>query len=260
MFESVRRLWDYRFMVASLVRREIRGRYKGSVLGFLWNFITPLMQIFVYIMVFSIIFKPSIPHYEFYLTAGMIAWIFFSESVSDGSGIIVSNSQMITKIYFPRSILPISSVLSKMVNFLIMLAIAFIIFLGSGFGLDAQSLLMLIPAIVIYLLFLIGITLLLSALDVYFRDIQYIVSVILMVLIWMTPIMYVRSDYSDPLLNTVLSINPMTYFIEMFQDILYWKVIPSLTSLLICAGLSMGFLVVGIIVFRHLEKNFAEVL
>lgn len=91
MFEPLKEIWNYRFMISSMVRREIRGRYKGSVLGLLWNFITPLMQIIVYIMVFSLIFKPSIPHYEFYLTSGMIAWIFFSESVSDGSGVIVSN-------------------------------------------------------------------------------------------------------------------------------------------------------------------------
>ena len=260
MFESAKRLWNYRFMIASLVRREIRGRYKGSVLGFLWNFITPLMQIFVYIMVFSIIFRPSIPHYEFYLTAGMVAWIFFSESVSDGSGIIVSNSHMIKKIYFPRSVLPISSVLAKMVNFFIMIGIAFIIFAVTGFGFDGVALLALVPTILIYLVFLIGMALLLSALDVYFRDIQYIVSVILMVLIWMTPIMYVRSDYSDALLNTVLKLNPMTYFIEMFQSVLYWKVVPSLSSFLICGGIAIVSLIVGMIVFRRLEKNFAEVL
>ena len=211
-------------------------------------------------MVFSIIFKPGISHYEFYLTSGMIAWILFSESVSDGSGIIVSNSEMIKKIFFPRSVLPISSVLAKVVNFFIMLALALVIFIASGFGVDGVALLFLIPTLLIFILFLIGMTLILSALNAYFRDIQYIVTVVLMVMIWLTPIMYLRENFDNELFNLILKLNPMTYYVEMFQSILYWQAIPSLYSFAVCSCISIVVLALGIIVFKYLERNFAEVL
>ena len=260
MFESLKEFISYRGMIRNLVKREIRGRYKGSVLGFLWNFIVPLVQILVYILVFSNIFKSGLDNYAVFLTSGMIVWIMFSESLVDGSGMLVGNSEMLKKIYFPRSVLPISMVLSKLVNFFIMLAIFFIFIAVMDFGASWQALLCLFIAIPIFLLFLIGLTLFLSSINVYLRDIQYIVSVIMIALIWLTPIMYVRDQFDNALLNTLLTINPMTYFIEMFQSILYWQTVPSLSSVCICLGIALISLFVGILVFKLLEKDFAEVL
>lgn len=147
-----------------------------------------------------------------------------------------------------------------MVNLFIILALAFVIFLISGFGINGIALIFLVPAIVLCAIFVMGLTMLLSALNVFFRDIQYIVTVVLMVLIWLTPIMYVRGDYGNIVFNTILTINPMTYFTDLFQCILYWKAIPTLSTFLICIGISTFFLTVGALVFKHLEKNFAEVL
>ena len=247
-------------MVYNLVKREVRGRYKGSVLGFIWNFITPLMQILVYVLIFTIVFKPGIDNYAIYLISGIVIWNWFAESSTEGAGMFVGNSDLVKKIYFPRAILPISLVLSKMVNFLIMLVIFFIIIVSTGFGISLEMLLYLPIAIVISLFFIIGISLLLSSLNVYLRDIQYIVTVVLMLWFWITPIMYTVKNIDDVLINTILRYNPMTYFVELFQDIFYWKTAPDVSTVLICLLLSVVSVAVGSFVFKRLEKNFAEVL
>ena len=247
-------------MIWNLIKREVRGRYKGSILGFLWNFITPLIQILVYIMVFSTIFRPSIENYALYLTAGMIVWIYFSDSFSEGSWVLMANADMLKKIYFPRMTLPIAQILSKFVNYVIMILIFFVIVAITGHGVCWEALLLIPVFTVIFVMFIIGATLIVSSLDVFFRDVQYIVSVLLMALIWITPIMYTRNDVDNPILNTILSANPLTYFVEYFQKLLYWKTIPDIFDLLVCTLIALGFLIVGIIVFRYLEKDFAEVL
>ena len=260
MFESLKELVNYRCMIRNLVKREIRGRYKGSILGFIWNFIVPLVQILVYIMVFSAIFKPGIDNYAIYLTAGMIAWLLFSESLVDGSGTLVANSDLLKKIYFPRSVLPISIVLSKLVNYVITLAVFFIIVAVMDFGVSYEALLLLLPCIIIFVIFLIGAALFLSAINVYFRDVQYIVSVAMMAWIWLTPIMYVRDQFDNAIFNFIIKFNPMTYFIDMFQAILYWKVAPTGITITLCILMAVVSLVVGSLVFKLLEKKFAEVL
>lgn len=260
MFESLSGLLSYRSMIRSLVRREIRGRYKGSILGFLWNFITPLIQILVYMMVFTVIFKSGLENYAIYLVAGLVPWIYYSDSVSEGSGTLVANGDMMKKIYFPRGVLPISTVLAKLVNMLLTMIVMFVIIGASGFGVNLTALLFLIPAIIIYTIFLIGLTCMLSAINVYLRDVQYIVTVLLMAHIWLTPIMYVRTNFDNELINTILAYNPMTYFIGLFQDILYWKQVPDPLTWGICLLCAVTITVVGAIVFKKLENDFAEVL
>ena len=260
MLDSAKNLLNYRSMIWNLIKREVRGRYKGSILGFFWNFITPLVQILVYIIVFSAIFKPNLDNYAIYLTCGMIMWIYFSDAVSESSWILVGNSDMLKKIYFPRSALPIAQVLSKLVNYFIMLAIFIIIALATGFGVDWLLLLTIIPFTIVFVIFIIGISLILSALDVYFRDIQYIVTVSLMALIWLTPIMYSKDSFDMELLSNILAVNPMTYFVEWFHSILYWKCLPDMTTVIVCLVLSASSFIIGYIVFNRLENNFAEVL
>ena len=260
MFESVAELYQYRSMIRNLVKREIRGRYKGSVLGFLWNFITPLIQILVYIIVFTAIFKPSIENYPLYLISGMIIWIWFSESSTDGSGTLVANGDMLKKIYFPRIVLPISVVLSKMVNFLIMVALFFIISFSMGYGVSLEALLWLPIVVVISLFFILGFVLIMSALDVYLRDVQYILTVLMMALIWMTPIMYSSEGIESELLNMILTVNPLTYLVHLYQSVFYWKAAPSMTDLVISLIITVVLMIVGLIVFNRLEKDFAEVL
>ena len=259
MLNGLSEVFAYRCMIRNLVKRDIRGRYKGSALGFFWNIIMPLIQIIVYIVVFTQIFKPSIDHYALYLTTGMIVWIWFSDAITESAGTMVLNSDMIKKIYFPRSVLPISVILSRTVTFLITVVILFAIMLVTGYGLG-WSAFYLPVAMLIMMVFMLGLSLTLSAINAYFRDVQYIVTALMMAWIWMTPIMYVRDQFDSALVNIVLSLNPLTYLFEMFQSILFWKCLPDPVTLAVCIGLAAGFLILGILVFRHLEKDFAEVL
>ena len=260
MFESVKELFSYRSMIRNLVKREVRGRYKGSVLGFIWNFILPLIQIVVYIIVFTQIFRQNLENYAVFLISGIVLWNWFSESISEGSGTIVANADMVKKIYFPRVVLPITMALSKMVNFFIMLGIFFIVVAYMDHGINAEALLYLPLAIGISLVFITGFTTLLSAINVYLRDIQYLITVMLMAWFWVTPIMYSADFIETEWIANMININPITHFTNMFQDILYWKVVPDPADLLICAGLALGFMAVGALVFRFLERDFAEVL
>lgn len=260
MFESVRELLDRAPMVQNMVKREIRGRYKGSALGFLWNFITPIMQIIVYILVFSIVFRVQIEDYYMYIITGMVPWIFFSDSLISGSGTIVDNAQMVNKIYFPRSVLPLSIVLSKLVNLIISFGFTFIVIAVAGYGVSWSALLALIPAILLLFVFTLGLTFILSAIDPYLRDVQYIVNVLMMLLIWVAPLMYTHDQFDSQFFNTVLAINPFTYFCDIFHSILYYKIIPDSTLWIITSALSLSAILIGWRVFHRLERDFAEVL
>ena len=116
MLERIKEIYAYREMTASLVRRDLKGRYKGSVLGFLWTFLNPLLQLAVYTMVFSTIMRSGIEDYYLFLFVALIPWIFFSTSLTGGAGCILSQQDMVKKIYFPREVLPFSYVLSQFVN------------------------------------------------------------------------------------------------------------------------------------------------
>ena len=260
MFDSFFESLEYRPMIRNLVKREIRGRYKGSLLGFLWNFILPLMQIIVYAMVFTVIFRQDIENYYIYLIVGMVPWFMINDSFVGGAGSIVENSQLITKIYFPRSVIPISVVFSKFVNFIISIAIAIVVIIIAGHHVEPIAFLMLPLAMLILLVFCLGMALILSAANVYMRDVQYLVSVLTMVWIWLTPIMYVRNYVDNELISTLLSLNPATYLIEIFQDIMYWAQVPSFLTLFTAIAVAVVAFVVGILVFDRYSPDFAEVL
>ena len=125
MINSIKEIYEYRDMIISLVRRELRGRYKGSVLGFLWTYINPLCQVIVYSAVFSIIFRVNIDKFYLYMIIGMMPWTFFSSSVMGGTTCVRAQSDMVKKIYFPREVIPISYVTSTFVNMLLSFIIVF---------------------------------------------------------------------------------------------------------------------------------------
>lgn len=252
-------LYEYRSMVYNLVKRDLRGRYKGSLLGFLWNFILPLIQILVYVVVFSVIFRQDIEHYYAYLIVGMVPWIMFSDSISTGSGSVIDNAHLITKVYFPRSVIPVSIVLSKMVNFAISLAIVFVV-LSLQHGFNPLALCVVPVSVLCLLVFSIGSSLVLAALNVYMRDVQYMISMILMVWIWATPIMYVRDYIDNDIIQILLSLNPMTYIIQMFQEPLYWHAVPGMGVIVIAVAESIIMLVIGLYVYNRMSPDFAEVL
>lgn len=254
---TVKELYAYRQMIFSLVKKDLRGRYKGSVLGFLWTFINPLFQLIVYTVVFSFILKTNIERYYLYLFVGLIPWIFFSSSITVGAASVVAQKDLIKKIYFPRMVIPISYVTSCFVNMLLCFIVIFAVIIFSGVGVNFLALLTLPVIMAVEYLLALGMALLASAVTVYFRDLEHILGIISMAWMYMTPIMYEKAIVPERLLP-VFNLNPMTHVIECYRDVLYHKQIPDLTSLLSAAGLGILFLFIGCIVFSKLQKHFAE--
>lgn len=258
MINRLKEIISYRDMIGGLVKRDLRGRYKGSVLGFLWNFLNPMCQIVVYIIVFSLIFPAGIENYYVYLIVGMMPWNFFAEAVREGAGSVVHQADMAKKIYFPREVLTISSVTSRFVNFLITYVVVFAIIIVSGAGLALKPLLFLPLILIAEYLFSLGLALILSGVDVYFRDVEHIIGVLLMAWVWGTPIMYSKDAVGNGMLSKIVVLNPMTWFVDIYHNILYDKICPEIMGLVSCLILAAITLVIGEIVFMRLEKNFAE--
>lgn len=244
-------------MIYSLVRRELRGRYKGSVLGFLWTYINPLCQVIIYSLVFRVIFKVDIDKFYLYLIIGMMPWTFFNSSVQGGATCIRAQSDMVKKIYFPREVIPISYVTSTFVNMLLSFIIVFLAVLVSGYGINLRTIIYLPLIMIIEYLFALGIAFIVSAITVYFRDLEQIIGVVMMAWIYITPIMY-NMEYVPEPYRPLLVVNPMTPIIEVYHQILYYRIIPTTNYLLLSGGIAIITFVVGFFVFAKLDKNFAE--
>lgn len=259
MFSKLKEIIEYRDMINSMVRRDLRGRYKGSVIGFFWNFINPLCQIVVYYVVFSQIFRNGIDKFHVFLIVGMMPWNFFSESLAQGAGSIVSQADMTKKIYFPREVLPISSVTSRFINLLLTFIIIFAITIASNVPLNPTALLCLPLVLIVQYILCLGFALILSIIDVYFRDVEYMTGVFLMAWIWLTPIMYTYESIENvPWLHWIVGRNPMTPIITSYQNIIYYHRMPDLTALSHSAIFAIILLIVGELIFSKLVKGIAE--
>lgn len=257
MIQRIRNIYAYKDMIYSLVRRELRGRYKGSVLGFLWTYINPLCQVIVYSMVFSVIFRVNIDKFYLYLIIGMMPWTFFNTSVQGGSTCIRAQSDMVKKIYFPREVIPISYVTSAFVNMLLSFIIAFFAVLISGYWFNFKALIFLPLIIIFEYMLALGIAFIVSAITVYFRDLEQIMGVVMMAWIYVTPIMY-NMDYVPEQYRKLVVLNPMTPIVEVYHQILYYRIIPTTNYLLLAFIESIIVLILGFVIFAKMDRNFAE--
>jgi ABC-2 type transport system permease protein len=244
-------------MITSLIKRDLRGRYKGSVLGFAWTFLNPLLQLAVYTLVFSNIMRAGIEDYYLFLFVALIPWLFFSSSVSAGASCIIAQKEMVKKIYFPREVLPIAHVTCQLVNMLLSFVVVLAVLLVSGKGINLFAWLYLPIVIVAEYLLAISITMIVSAVTVYLRDLEHILMIITMAWQFMTPVMYSIDMVPDEL-RPVFNLNPMTPIIIAYRDIFYYKQPPEVGTLLHGFIFSVVLLIVGWIVFGHLKKHFAE--
>lgn len=257
MINRIKQVFSYSDMIKSLVKRELRGKYKGSVLGFLWTFINPLCQILVYTVVFSIIVRSDLDNFYVYMIVGMIPWLFFDMSLRQGAGCIRYQGDMIKKIYFPREVLPLTSVTSNFVNMIFCFAIVFGVLLISGIGFSLKAILFLPLVMGIEFLMALGFSLILSACTVFFKDLEHITSVILMAWIYGTPIMY-SLDIVPESIKWIFKINPMTPVIQSYHRILYAKLLPTGKDLLYSTVFAIILLMIGELIFARLDNNFAE--
>ena len=260
--QHFKELYEYREMIISLVRKDLRGRYKGSVLGFLWTFINPLLQLIVYTIVFSIIMNTSYEQYYLFLFVALVPWMFFSSSVTDGAASILKEKDMVKKIYFPREVLPISTVTSGFVNMILTFIVVFVVVIISGRGLNPLALLCLPVVMIVEYILCLGIALIVSSLTVYLRDLQYILGIFVMALQYLTPVMYgvdmVERSSAGKWLVMMFNLNPMTPIIKIYRQIIYYGEVPELGSLLIAVAVGVVFIVVGEILFKRLQQGFAE--
>ncbi len=250
-------IYNYREMINGLVRKDLRGRYKGSVLGFAWTFINPLLQLIVYTMVFSVIMRNGIQDYYVFLFVALVPWIFFSASITGGSSSVLASGDMVKKIYFPREVLPIAYVTSAFVNMALSFVVVLFVLLVTGYGINFVALLYLPVIMLVEYLLALGIAFITSACTVYLRDLEYILGIIAMAWQFLTPVMYASDMVPDQLLP-IWNLNPMKSVIEAYRDILYYQQVPQLNTLLAAVLLGVGFLVIGAIVFDKLQKGFAE--
>ena len=255
--KELKEIWDYRQMIAGLVRRELRGRYKGSVLGFLWTFINPLLQLAVYTTVFSVIMRAGIEKYYLFLFVALIPWIFFSSSVAGGCSCVLNNKDLVTKIYFPREVLPIAHVSTGLVNMLYSLIVVVIIVAVSGVKVTPQALLCLPIIIVVEYAICLGLALIVSAVTVFFRDMEHIMGIIVMAWQFLTPVMYSVEQVPDNI-RPVFNCNPMTQVIVAYRDILYYGTIPKTEALAMSCIWGIISVVIGWRIFRKLQRRFAE--
>lgn len=255
-----RELYQYREMIHSMINRELKGRYKGSALGVLWSFLNPLLQMLVYTVVFSFIMRNGIEDYYLFLIVALIPWIFFSSSVTIGASCIRAQKEMVNKIYFPREILPISVVTSQLINMFYAFLVIFAVLLISGKGINAHALLYLPLIVLTEYSFALGFTFLISALTVYFRDLEYITGILVMAWQFLSPVMYGIDMVPEGIYRRIFELNPMMPIIISYRKILYYKAEPDGRYLIMGIVYALVFLLIGFGVFRKMQKRFSEVL
>ncbi len=252
----IKNLYTYRELLRNNIKKEIRGRYKGSILGILWSFINPLLQTLIYAFIFPLILQNVQDNYVAFLIIGVFTWYFFANTIANGNRIIINNANIINKIYFPREILPISSVTSGLVNYLISFPIILIFLLFSKIGFSIYILLVPLIILIEYILTL-GIIFITSSITVYIRDFEFIVNFFINLLFYATPILYAVNDIPSKW-QWLIKLNPITSIINSLRDILLYHNCPNILSLLLALISSLVILIIGIFIFRKLEKRFSE--
>lgn len=255
--EHMKELWNYREMIFSLVRRDLKARYRSSILGFLWMLINPLLQLCIYSIVFSVIIKMDVERFYLFLFVALVPWIFFSTCLSGGTMVIIGQKELVKKVYFPRDVLPISFTISQFVNMIISFAVIFAFVLYAGIKISWMALALLPVVMVIEFLFALGIVYLISSLTVYFRDLEHIMLILSLAWMYMTPILY-PVEYVPKQFIKFFYLNPMTSITISYRDILYYGVVPAKKILLTAGLLALVVLAIGKCAFAYLQRGFAR--
>ena len=210
-------------LLAGLIRKDLKVKYQGSTLGFLWSLANPLLLLAVYNFVFGVVFKNSIPHFGIYLMTGLLIWNAFSTAVTYASGSVVANAGLVKKVRFPLQVLPLASVGFAVVHFLLQMLVLVVVMIATQFHFLSAQLLLLIPAMAVALLFSVGLGYLVAALNVRYRDTQHLVEVAMIAWFWLNPIIYGPGLVKDHLHQWfwLYFLNPMAGVVTAFQRGLY---------------------------------------
>lgn len=263
----IRAAIEHRELVGNLIVRELKGRYKSSILGFLWSLLVPLFMAAIYVVFLRILAGRSVPIEE--IIIGVFAWQFTVQCVQDGMTVITSNSNLVKKVFFPRTLLPISSTLSNLINFLLTLLVQFAILIALSFmiGIRLSWWALAVPIVIGYQTFLnLGLAYMLSSCNVYYRDTQHLVGVLLSAWFFMSPAMYnlalVEAQASThPWIMNLYMLNPMAPVITAYRALILADVdFP--WSVWSVAGLvwPVFFVVLAYFGFKRAQRNFADML
>jgi ABC-2 type transport system permease protein len=263
-------------LLRNLVRKDLKVKYKGSTLGFAWSLANPLLLLVVYTFVFQIVLKSGIPRFGIYLMSGLLVWNAFSGSVSAACGSVVANANLVKKVRFPLAVLPLSAVGFAAVHFLLQLVVLFAVILIIGYGLIGPDLLLLLPAGAVALTFTVALSLLVSALNVRYRDTAHLLDVALLAWFWLNPMVYAFGLIQSRLheWTWVYLLNPMAVVVITFQRAIYDPPAGNSTGtatilahpgygfylehLAVAGAISVVLLWVGLHVFRTMQADFAE--
>jgi ABC-type polysaccharide/polyol phosphate export permease len=256
--ENLRLMWDYRELLWNLAHREINQRYKQSVLGYAWVVLNPLFQLIVLNFVFSTVLKiPSqgVP-FIIFLAVALLPWNLFAASLSSSVNSLVANSSLITKIYFPREILVYSTIIAKIVDFLFSCIVLIIFFIF--FKTIITPMVLWFPVIfLIQIIFMAGLSLILASLNLFYRDIQYLLNLVIMLWMYLTPVMYPVEIIPEKY-RFVFSLNPMSVIINAYRQTVLGGGEPNYSSLLIALVMSLTVFTVGFYIFKKSEGEFAD--
>ncbi len=266
IIEALQELWQYRELLYNLVLRDLKVRYKNSLLGVFWSWLNPLLMMLVFTFVFNVMQGAAIRDFHIFVLSGLLPWNFFSGAIMGGIPSIVGNGHLVKKVYFPREILPLSVVLSGLVNFLIALPVLFLLAMISGVELNAWVLLLPVP-ILIETIFAMGIVLFLSTLDVFYRDTHMLMDVGILAWFFMTPIFY--SVQQLPAEAHLLGVafapqrllfwfNPMASIINTYQDLIYNGALTRIDFLARTGVTALVVLILGYAFFLRFRGRFGE--
>lgn len=262
----LRTLWTHRTLLRSLVVRDIVGRYKGSVFGVLWSFLTPLLMVLVFTFVFGEIFQarwagsPNSGGMDFAsaLFTGLLAYQFLSECLSRAPSLIVANANYVKKVVFPLEILPVVSVIAAVFHLLVAYAILIGLILASHWTLSLTALL--VPVVLLpYIALTLGLSWAISSLGVYLRDIGQLIQPALTALLFLSPVFYPLSSVPAALQPVYLA-NPVTYVSETLRGVLLHQTLPDPLAWLVFTGLSLLVAWLGLSLFQATRKGFADVI
>lgn len=253
----LKNLYEYREMIRSLVKRDLGGRYKNSVLGFFWTFLNPLFQLIIYTMVFTIIIPMDIENYYIHLFVALVPWIFLSSCMTGGARVILDQQDMVKKIYFPREILPISFTTSQFINMLLSMLVIFVVVIVSGHGVSGYALLFLPWILAVQYMFCLGIVLFSCTVTVYLRDMEMVLGIVAFGWMYLSPVIYPEA-YVPEKYQGLYYLNPMSSIISSYRKILYYKESPDVSHMIMASAVSVGVMICGILVFRRFQRHFVE--
>lgn len=263
MFGNLFRLLRYRGLIQSLVARELKARYRGSVLGFLWSFINPLLLLAIYSFIFTTIMPnrvEGVQPYALFMLCGILPWTWFNASLTEASGSLIAGGNLIKKVLFPAEVLPIVTVLANMVHFALALPIVVLFLVIYQHPPDVAGLVWFPVAVLVQLVFTTGLALALAALTVHFRDLRDILANVLMLWFFATPIIYPWSQKEVEAYRRFFNFNPFTHLAVTYQEVLFFPGPVGHWRWLLALGFaSVVVFLAGYWLFDRLRDSFAEV-